>query len=330
MTGSRQRSAIVAAFALIYIVWGSTYLAVAIALQSIPPLLLMGSRSLTAGVALFAAARWWGGGFISWKEWARAALCGFLFFVACHGTLAYAQRYVPSGIAAILLATIPFWIVFITAIAPVGDTPALKQVLLLGPGFLGVVIIICGQSGSASGSSHPGYLALLLGAAASWALGTILSGRWSPPDATIAYSGAELMTGGIVLLALSAMFGEAASIDVEAISPAALGGWAYLTVAGTVVTFSAYIWLLKRVSPTLVATYTFVNPVIAVALGWAVLGEQLGSAILLGAALVVASVICLLVTGSGHGRAALVLPAIRGLLAARKQDRDRCTSMSCR
>lgn len=301
MTGFGRRSAVIAAFALIYLVWGSTYLAVALAVSSIPPFLLMGTRSVVAGLVLFAAARWRESTLLSWQAWMRAALCGFLFFVVCHGTLAYAQQHVPSGIAAILLATIPFWIALFTAINPDGDTQNPKQLLLLVPGFVGVVVVVVGgQAGLGSSSSHPQYFFLLIAAAASWALGTILARRWSPPDATVAYSGMELMTGGVVLLIISALLGEPASVDLGAISPAAWGGWVYLTFAGTIVTFSAYVWLLKRVSPTLVATYTFVNPVIAVALGWAVLGERLSGAIVLGAALVIACVIGLLAGGSGH------------------------------
>jgi drug/metabolite transporter (DMT)-like permease len=300
MTGFRHRSVVIGAFALIYLVWGSTYLAVALALGSIPPFLLMGSRSVVAGLVLFAAARWYEGTTQSWQAWMRAALCGFLFFVTCHGTLAYAQQHVPSGIAAILLATIPFWIALLTAIIPDGDTQHPKQLLLPVPGFIGVVVVVLGQAGLASSSSEPGDLFLLIGAAASWALGTILARRWSPPDATVAYSGMELMTGGVVLLIISALLDEPASLDIGAISPAAWGGWVYLTVAGTIVTFSAYVWLLKRVSPTLVATYTFVNPVIAVVLGWAILGETLSGAIVLGVALIIACVIGLLATGSGH------------------------------
>jgi drug/metabolite transporter (DMT)-like permease len=297
MMRAESRLAVIAAFALVYLVWGSTYLAVALAVHSIPPFLLMGGRSVVGGTALFVGARLAGSPPVSVADWGRATVYGVLFFVTCHGFLAYAQQHVPSGLAAILLATIPFWIALFSAVVPGGDKPSIRQLLLLAPGFSGVAIIVLSDSDLASARSNLRDLLLLVVAAASWALGSILSKRWSPPDEAAAYSGMELMTGGIVLLIASTLLGEPASFEPAEVSPAALGGWAYLTVAGTIVTFAAYIWLLKRVSPTLVATYTFVNPVVAVLLGWAVLGERLGGMMVVGAVLVVGSVIGLLWPG---------------------------------
>ena len=287
---------VIGAFALIYLVWGSTYLSVALALGSIPPFLLMGSRSVLGGLALVAGARLSGSAAASTADWARASVCGVLFFVGCHGVLAYAQQHVPSGIAALLLATIPFWVALLEATLPGDNRSSMRQIALLIPGFAGVGLIVAGQMGS--GSSTIGNLFLLLGAAASWALGTILSRRWSPPGIAIEYSGMELIGGGALLLVISALLHETNAFDLRAVTVKAFGGWLYLTVMGTIVTFAAYIWLLKRVPPKRVATYAFVNPVVAVILGWAVLGEKLSGSILLGAALVVASVVGILLTGT--------------------------------
>jgi drug/metabolite transporter (DMT)-like permease len=301
MRTSDSKWRVIGAFALIYVVWGSTYLAVALAVNSIPPFLLMGTRSFTGGVALFVGARLSGSPEASIADWARATVCGFLFFVTCHGILAYAQQYVPSGIAALLLATIPFWIALIGTMIPGSNPSSIKQVVLLVPGFVGVALIVMGQIGS--GASSLRDLLLLLGAAGSWAFGTIMSQRWSPQEMTVAYSGMELISGGVILLAISVLRGEPDSFEIGAVSATAFGGWLYLTIAGTVITFAAYIWLLKRVSPTVVATYTFVNPVIAVILGWAVLGESLSASIALGAVLVVGSVVGALL--AGHTKKAL-------------------------
>ena len=211
-------------------------------------------------------------------------------------------------------ATIPFWIALFSTVVTDRNKPSIRQLLLLAPGFLGVAIIVLSDSDLAPARSNLRDVLLLLVAAASWALGSILSKRWSPTDETAAYSGMELMAGGIVLLIASTLLGEPASFEPAAVSAAALGGWAYLTVAGTIVTFAAYIWLLKRVSPTLVATYTFVNPVVAVLLGWAVLGERFGGMMVVGAVLVIGSVIGLLwpgqaaeqVTSAPHGAPGMV------------------------
>jgi drug/metabolite transporter (DMT)-like permease len=302
MMDARTRLAIIAAFAVIYVIWGSTYLAVAVALHAIPPFLLMGSRSIAGGAFLLAAA-WAGGQWIGASSSLRAAVCGILFFVGCHGMLAYAQQHVPSALAAILLATIPFWIVLIGAVFPGRDRPSLRQLGLLVPGLGGVALIVLWHT---NGISAEGYadVSLLLAAALSWAVGTILSERWSPPDSAVAFSGMELMAGGIVLMIISAAFGELTAFNPEAVSVAALGGWAYLTLAGTVVAFASYIWLLKRVSPTLVATYTFVNPVIAVFLGSFVLGERMNGGMALGSVLVIFSVAGLLASRRRKARVA--------------------------
>jgi drug/metabolite transporter (DMT)-like permease len=189
-----------------------------------------------------------------------------------------------------------------------------QTVVVTRAGFLGVAIIVLSDSDFASARSNLGDLLLLVVAAASWALGSILSKRWSPPDEAAAYSGMELMTGGIVLLIASTLLGEPASFEPAAVLAAALGAWVYLTVAGTIVTFAAYIWLLTRVSPTLVATYTFVNPVVAVLLGWAVLGERFGGMMAIGAVLVIGSVIRLLWPGQVAKQATSAPHGVHGMV----------------
>jgi len=295
MGRSGSKSLIIGAFALIYLVWGSTYLSIALALNSIPPFLHMGSRSVLGGLALIAGACMNGQRGATAIDWLRASVCGALFFVGCHGVLAYAQQHVPSGTAALLLATIPFWIALLEFVIPSGTRSTLTQVLLLIPGFVGVGLIVASQMGS--GSSRVGDLLLLLAASASWALATMLSRRWSPARSAIAFSGMELIGGGIILLAISVATREPAIFSLQAVTAKALAGWLYLTVFGIVATFAAYVWLLKQVPPKLVATYAFVNPVVAVILGWAVLGERLSASVSIGALLVIASVAGVLLSG---------------------------------
>jgi len=298
---SKPYIGIFAAFAAIYLLWGATYLAVAVAIRSIPPLMLMATRSIVGGLILLACVKLAGRPTGSPRTWAFAAACGVLFFVGCHGVLAHAQQHVPSGLAAVLLATIPFWIVIAKTLLT-GSKPTLKNLGVLTPGIVGVGLIAWQQTGPNSSGPNGADIVLLLGASASWAIGTILSEAYAGSSSPIALSGAQLVTGGLVLLALSIAFGELRSFDVSGISLASFGAWLYLVIAGTVLGFAAYIWLLKHISPTLVSTYTFVNPVVALLLGWFVLGEHPTALMLAGTALVVTSVAGLLLVGASSNK----------------------------
>ncbi|MGK9231964.1 EamA family transporter [Inquilinus limosus] len=285
-----MRFRLAAAFAAIYLVWGSTYLAIALALPAIPPFTLMGSRSLAGGLVLFGLARARGAR-PGRRDWLAGAACGLLFFVGCHGVLAVAEQRVPSGLASILLATIPFWTALIGLVLPLEKPTRPRTLLLLVPGFAGVALIAWRELAGAGPALAD--MLMLLGAAMSWALGSVVSERQSEVPAA-ALSGMALISGGLVLLGLAAATGEWRRVD-----PAGLAGvpglaWAHLMLLGTIVTFGAYVWLLERVSPPLVATYTFVNPIVAVALGWAVLGEAATLEMLAGGALVLGSLVALL------------------------------------
>jgi len=291
---SRVHLAIIAAFAAIYLIWGSTYLALALALQSLPPFTLMAARCLVGGAILYGAARATGASSPSRRTCIVASVCGVLFFVGCHGVLAYAQQRVHSGLAAVFLATIPLWIVLLQLVCSGSERPTWKTVAFLIPGIAGVALIASHEASAGSAGLRASDVLLLLGAALSWAAGTFISERHSGAFSPVALSGLELLVGGVVLLAVGATRGEFSSLDLSNVSGASIAGWAYLTLMGTVVAFAAYTWLLKQVPATLVATYTFVNPIIAVLLGWAFLGETPSLWMLGGAALVIASVAGLL------------------------------------
>lgn len=296
MTLSRSHVGIGAGFAAIYLIWGSTYLALALGLRTMPPFLLMSVRCLVGGAILYGYARIRGAASPSARMWTVAGLCGLLFFVGCHGVLAEAQQRVPTGLAALMLATIPLWIALLQSLIPGGDRPTGMAIALLVPGIGGVALIAWQEMTSGGHALRLGDLFLLLGASLSWAIGTFVSERHSAEFASTALAGLELLAGGAALLAISAVSGELTTLRLTEISAVSLGGWAYLTFAGTVIAFAAYIWLLKRVSPALVATYTFVNPIIAVFLGWAFLGESPTLPVLAGAAMIITSVAGLLLS----------------------------------
>ena len=289
-----------AAFAAVYFIWGSTYLAIALGIESIPPFLLMGLRSLIGGALLFG---WESFGPIalspsrprrSWpgaRDWRHAAICGLLFFLGCHGVLAYAEKQVPSGIAAIVLATIPFFMVMLNRIVAAAHRPQGLTLLALVPGFAGVGLIAWREAARPDHPLDPSLILALLASAFSWALGSVISQRHSSSLSAPTLSGMQLLCGGAALLLCSLVSGELTGFSPVDVTARSLLGLAYLALAGTVLGFASYIWLLDHVPAPLVSTYTFVNPIIAVVLGWLILSEPLTSEMLLGAALVVASVI---------------------------------------
>ncbi len=291
MSAPTGRVRLFAAFAAIYVLWGSTYLAIALGLRSMPPFLLMGGRSVLAGLVLLGVSRLRSSGLPAVKEWLAAALGGVLLFAGCHGTLAYTEQHVPSGLAAVMLATIPFWIALLNFLAPgAGRRPKAASLIGMLPGLVGVALIAWHGAGRGQAAIEPTMVALLLAAALSWAAGSVVSQRHSASTSAIALSGMQLLCGGVVLLGIGAIVGEVSDFSPAEVSAVSWAALLYLTLAGSVVAFTAYVWLLDHAPGPVVATYTFVNPVIAVALGWAALGERPGLLTLFGMALVVGSV----------------------------------------
>jgi drug/metabolite transporter (DMT)-like permease len=285
------RGRLIAAFAAIYLIWGSTFLALALGLQSIPPLLLMGARSIAAGAILLAIEQARRPGFPPGHAWASAAVSGLLLFVGCHGTLAYAQQYVPSGLAAVMLATVPFWIVLLNVSAPLDPRAKMLTFAGLLPGLAGVALIAWPPDSAAVAPIDPKMLALLLGSAFFWAAGSVVSRRQQTIASSIALSGMQLVCGGAALLIGSGLIGELGGFSVGDVSALSWAGLWYLIGAGSVIAFTAYMWLLDHAPGPLVATYTFVNPIIAVILGWRFLGERPTPQMLVGTVLVIASVV---------------------------------------
>jgi drug/metabolite transporter (DMT)-like permease len=287
------RSRLIAAFAAVYLIWGSTFLALALGLQTIPPLLLMAARSISAGVILLAIEQVRRPGFPPRRAWASAAVSGLLLFVGCHGTLAYAQKYVPSGLAAVMLATVPFWIVLLNISAPAD--PRIKMLTFAGllPGLAGVALIAWPTDPGGPAPIDPMMLFLLVASAFFWAAGSLVSQRQQALTSAIALSGMQLVCGGAALLIGSGLAGELSDFAARDVSAISWAGLLYLIGAGSVVGFTAYMWLLDHAPGPLVTTYTFVNPIIAVILGWRFLGERPTLSMLAGTALVIGSVVAL-------------------------------------
>lgn len=284
------RGRVIAAFAAVYLLWGSTYLAIRFAIETLPPLLMAGVRFLLAGGVLYAFMRLRGQPAPERRHWKSAAVIGALLLVGGNGGVTLAERTVPSGVAALLVAMVPLWMVLLEWLRPGGTRPTGRVMVGLAVGFAGMVILVGPSQLAGAGAVHFGGAALVLVGSLAWSIGSIHArGATLPANAFVA-TGMEMICGGALLLVAGAARGELAGLDPAAFTGRSLAAFAYLVVFGSLVGFSAYIWLLGVSSPARVSTYAYVNPVVAVFLGWAMAGEALTARVLIAAAVIVAAV----------------------------------------
>lgn len=284
------------AFGIIYFVWGSTFLAIRVGVREVPPLILASMRFFIAGALLFAWLRLKGTPSPTDREWMAASVLSICIFVVDYGLLFWAEQRVPSGIAAVMLATIPVFMALseILILRTQQLTARLAFALLVGIGGVSVLV-----SRSLSLGETPidraGAVALVV-AAMSWSIASALTRKLPLPANKAMSSGAQMLAGGILLAVTAAGFGEFRGFHISTVSRGAWYALAYLIVAGSIVGFTAYVWLLHHESPTKVGTYAYVNPVVAVIVGYFLGGETVGPRTLLGTALVLVSVIVITTT----------------------------------
>lgn len=281
------------AFAIIYFVWGSTYLAIRVGVHEFPPFLMAALRFIVAGAVLFAWAAARGEQSPDRRQWTAISLLAILFFVLDYGLVFWAETRVPSGITAVMMAMIPAFIALSEITILRTQTLTLRLALALLAGIAGVGVL-ASRSSFVGGPpvNSAGALALLV-ASFSWAMGTVLMRRLSLPSSKVMSSGTQMFVGGIFLSVASAALGEFRNFHPAAISRAAWFSLLYLIVAGSIVAFTAYLWLIHHESPTKVGTYAYVNPVVAVFLGYFLAGESLGLRTILGTLLVLMSVVAI-------------------------------------
>lgn len=301
------RGRLVAAFAAIYIIWGSTYLAIAFAIQTIPPLLMAAGRFLFAGGALYLWARLSGTTRPRPAQWGWAFLLGALFFLVGNGTVVWVEQTLPSGLTALIVAMVSVWTALLEWARPGGARPSGMVLLGIVLGFGGVALLVLpGQTGSAVVLS--GVLMLVCSTFA-WALASVLSRTADLPASAALVSGMEMLAGGVLLALVSAAVGDWNRFTPAAVDTRSLLSFLYLVIFGSLVAFTAFAWLLKVTSPNKVATAGYVNPMVAVLLGWGYGGETLTTRTLL-ASLVIVGAVVLIITGkeleSSRRRPALV------------------------
>ncbi len=275
----------------IYLIWGSTYLAIRYAVESIPPFLMAGTRFLTAGIVLYTWRRLAGDPAPTARQWRSTAIIGLLLLLGGNGLVSWAEQTVPSGIAALLIGTIPLWMVLTESIRRGGVKPGLSTVLGLITGFGGILVLIWPLLTGTSEHLNPLGVVALLFAAFSWAVGSVYSKSAELPPSSLMTTAAEMLTGGLGLYFIGALLGEWNMLDFATITARSWLGLAYLTVLGSLVGFVAYAWLLRHAPISLVATYAYVNPLVAILLGSLLAQESFSARILLAALIIIGSVV---------------------------------------
>jgi drug/metabolite transporter (DMT)-like permease len=308
---NEKRAAIllVLAFAAVYIIWGSTYLAIAIGIESFPPLLLPAARHLMAGLILYPVLRWKTGIRPTPTQWRTAIITGLLLLLIGNGGVCLSERTVPSGVAALLVAMVSFWMVLLDWLRPGGMRPLPRVVASLVLGFGGLVLLVGPAHLGGSERVNPIGAGILLVASFAWACGSIYSKHGDLPQSPLLGVAMQSIAGGAALWVVGLLAGEGRQLHLGAVSVRSWIALAYLMVFGSGLGFTAYVYLLKKSSAARVGTYAFVNPVVALFLGWLGAGEAITLRTALAAAVILTAV--LLVITAPHKtplEAAEVLP----------------------
>lgn len=284
------RAPILLAFASVYLVWGSTYLAIYYAIQTLPPFLMAGTRFLVAGGAMYLWARLRGGERPTAGHWRGAAIVGAFLLLGGNGGVVWAELRVPSGLAALLVATVPLWMVMVEW-GGGGLRPTPRIVAGLAVGFLGLGLLIGPVDLLGGGAVDLLGAGVLVVASLSWAIGSVVSRKLVLPSSPILGTGMQMLAGGALLSLLGLVTGEAGSLDPAGFSGRSIAALLYLIVFGSFVGFTSYVWLLRHVEVAKVATYAYVNPLVAVFLGWLLASEPLTPRTLVAAGVIVAGVV---------------------------------------
>jgi drug/metabolite transporter (DMT)-like permease len=304
MPNKPSRWLVILAFTAVYLIWGSSYLGIHFAIQTLPPFLMTAVRFLLAGSILFAAARLRGASMPTRIHWRSAAIAGFILFLLNNTAIVWAEGHgVPSGIAAVLIATVPMWIVLLTWMKPGGVYPGSMVIAGLALGFVGIILLFGGDT---SAVNPVGVVVVLFGAFC-WAYGSLYVKNAPLPDSAPLSTGMQLLCGGVFQLAMSFITGDAGTLNLAQVSATSVVAMIYLTIVSSIIAFSAFVWLVRVSPPTKVATYAYVNPVVAVFLGALLAHEPLTRDTVIAAAIIIASVVII----NGYGYKGKSLPRLR-------------------
>lgn len=294
-----SRSRVIAAFVAVYLVWGSTYLAIRYAVETIPPFLMVGTRFLVSGVLLYAWSRSRGEPRPTSAQWRDASVAGLLLLCCGNGAVAWAEQRLPSGLAALLVAIVPLWMVVVDWLRPDGVRPRFSVLAGVIVGLVGLDVLIGPATLTGHGDIDRLAALVLIIASLAWALGSVYNRYGARPSSAVMSTGLQMIAGSVGLLLASLIGGEFGTIHVARISIASWMGWLYLVTFGSLVGFTAYVYLLRTVNPAKASTYAYVNPVVAVFLGWAIAGEPVTARTLAAAAIILGGVAMITVSQNG-------------------------------
>lgn len=294
MTDDRKAVMVAAALLAVYVFWGGTYLAIRFAVETIPPFFMAGARFILAGALLYGAARYSGAAVPTRAHWQGAGCVGLLLLAGGNGCVVFAAQMVPSGLVALLVATSPLWMVLMNWLWLKAAKPSGMVWAGVALGLIGIGVLAGGESALLGASAvSPAGAAILTVGAVSWAVGSIYTRKAALPDSAAMATAVEMLVGGGALMLLGLAAGEWGRFDPAGITAKSAFSFLYLVLFGSLVGFSAYVWVLQNASPVLVSTYAYVNPVVAVLLGAVLGGEALSGRILVSALVIVASVVML-------------------------------------
>lgn len=288
--GQNVKLGIIISLGLVYIIWGSTYLGIRFADETLPPLLMGGVRFLIAGTLLYVYSRVTGAPNPTRRQWTSAGVVGLALLAGGNGTVIWVEQRVPSGIAALFVALVPLWTVVLLWLRRSGARPTLRTLAGVGLGLVGVGLLAAHGGGAGGQGINPLALLLILSSGV-WAWGSLYAQGAELPPSPLMSTAVEMLVGGAALLLGAVVSGEPAMLAGHTISSKSLLALGYLIVFGSIVAYTAYTWVLKHASAALVSTYAYVNPVVAVALGWALAGETVTGWTVLSAAIIVCSVV---------------------------------------
>lgn len=294
----------------IYLIWGSTYLGIRIAIETLPPFLMAGVRFLLAGGVLYLWSRVRGSGRPSVRLWRTSAIAGILMFLGGNGAVVWAEQFVPSGLVALLVATVPLWIVLQDWASGRGGPPGLGVTVGILWGFGGVALLVTGSEiGMAGPQDLLGGLLVLMGAFC-WSIGSLVARYGARPVSSAQGNGMQMLVGGAALLLVAFVRGEPASFDASSMSMASVLAFFYLVVFGSLVGFSSYIWLLRNTTPAVASTYAYVNPAVALLLGWALADEPLSPRTGLAAFVILSAVVVITTQRTRGGPPGRIQPVV--------------------
>jgi drug/metabolite transporter (DMT)-like permease len=306
----RATGLVLFAFAIVYVIWGSTYLAMRVGIESFPPLLLAGSRHFFVGLILYPLVRWKTGERPTWEQWRTAIITGSLLLFIGNGGVCVAELTVPSGIAALLVATVSLWMVLVDWVRPGGVRPGPRIIAGIVLGFAGLVLLVGPAHLGSSGRVDLKGAAILVLASLAWACGSLYSKHGALPKSPLLGVTMQGLAGGAALWVAGFLTGEVRALHVASISLRSWIALAYLIVFGSLIGFTAYLYILKNSTAARVSTYALVNPVVALFLGWLLIGESIALRTILAAAVILTAVV--LVITAPHraaARAVEIVPA---------------------